>query len=359
MENSPDENKPQLIPRLRNPDNLESPFSYLDGILTPTELFYVRSHFPVPELTREDYELRIDGAIENTVRMSYNQIRSVSATRFTATLECAGNGRAFLQPVPSGVPWERGAVSTAEWEGILLSDLLKKAKVDPKACEAVFIGADSGEVKTEAKPPCAIHYARSIPMERALKTLLAYRMNGEDLSLAHGFPLRAIVPGYYAMASVKWLTHIEIVTKPFTGYWQTIDYAYWTRDPLSGEPMRMPLGEMKLKSLIARPSPKEKVKVGETCRVFGAAWSGESAVVQVDFSDDGGKSWKLTKLLSHTNPHAWRLWQYDWTPKEAGTVQLMSRARNQKGEVQPEKHNPDMGSYAIHHIVPIEVQIVL
>jgi DMSO/TMAO reductase YedYZ molybdopterin-dependent catalytic subunit len=145
-----------------------------------------------------------------------------------ATLECAGNGRVFLIPQVSGAQWELGAVGTARWTGVPLRDLLERAGLEAEACEVILEGADRGTPKEEPIPPGPVSYARSLPLVKALapEVLIAYRMNGDDLPLDHGYPVRAVVPGHYGMASVKWLTHIQAVRMPFQGYWQTADYGY-------------------------------------------------------------------------------------------------------------------------------------
>src|SRR6201987_1612089 len=242
-----------LTIRQKEPKNLESPFDQLDSYLTPTELFYIRSHFPIPALERASYQLRITGAVRCPFTLSYDGLCSMPSETRVATLECAGNSRVFLVPQVRGAQWELGAVSNAEWTGVPLRALLERAGLEEDACEIVLEGADRGTPKEGTLPPDPISYVWSLPRAKAIQpeVLIAYQMNGRDLSPDHGFPLRAIVPGYYGMASVKWLTRIQAVREPFHGYWQTSDYAYW--DSMDGKPVRRALGEMKLKSQIARP----------------------------------------------------------------------------------------------------------
>jgi DMSO/TMAO reductase YedYZ molybdopterin-dependent catalytic subunit len=224
-----------------------------DSYLTPNELFYIRSHFPIPNLDRACYQLRIDGAVRRPLALSYEELRSMRSETRVATLECAGNSRVFLVPQVQGAQWELGAVSNAEWTSVPLRALLERAEVRENACEIVFEGADRGTPKEEPIPPTPISYVWSLPRAKALRpeVLIAYQMNGRDLPRDHGFPVRAIVPGHYGMASVKWLTGIRAVHEPFHGYWQTSDYAYWAA--MDGKPVRRALGEMQLKSEIARP----------------------------------------------------------------------------------------------------------
>ena len=242
-----------LIVRQREPKNLETPFDRLDSYLTPTELFYIRSHFPAPRLDRASYQLRIDGAVRHPLALSYQQLRNMPSETWIATLECAGNSRVFLVPQVDGAQWALGAAGNAEWTGVPLRHLLEQAGLVDEACEIVLEGADCGIPKDEPRPPDPIAYVWSLPRAKAIQpeVLIAYAMNGQDLPPDHGFPVRAIVPGHYGMASVKWLTRIQPVCEPFHGYWQTSDYAYW--DSMDGKPVRRALGEMKIKSEIARP----------------------------------------------------------------------------------------------------------
>jgi DMSO/TMAO reductase YedYZ molybdopterin-dependent catalytic subunit len=214
-----------LIIRQKEPKNLEAPFDRIDSYLTPTELFYIRSHFPTPTLDRASYQLRIDGAVRRPFTLSYDELRSMPSETRIATLECAGNSRVFLVPQVQGAQWELGAVSNAEWTGVPLRALLERAHLAEDACEIVLEGADRGTPKEEPVPPEPISYAWSLPRAKAIcpDVLIAHQMNGRDLPRDHGFPARAIVPGHYGMASVKWLTHIQAVREPFHGYWLTSD----------------------------------------------------------------------------------------------------------------------------------------
>src|SRR5260221_13288629 len=280
-----------LTIRQKEPKNLEAPFDRIDSYLTPTELFYIRSHFPIPALDRASYQLRIDGAVRSPLTLSYDESRSMPSETRVATLECAGNSRVFLVPQVQGAQWELGAVSNAEWTGVPLRALLERAGMEEDACEIVLEGADRGTPTEEPVPPGPISYAWSLPRDKAIQqeVLIAYQMNGRDLPLDHGYPVRAVVAGYYGMASIKWLTHIHAVREPFRGYWQTSDYGYW--DYLDGKPVRRALGEMKLKSEITRPRVYETLAPNQVCTVFGAAWAGETDVTRISVRTDGGQTW--------------------------------------------------------------------
>src|SRR6266850_2955535 len=345
-----------LIIRQKEPDNLETPFDQLDSFLTPTELFYIRSYFPAPRLDLGSYRLRIDGAVRNPLSLSYSELREMPSETQVAILECAGNGRVFLVPHAAGAQWELGAVGNAEWTGVPLGALLERAGLEEDACEIVLEGADQGTPSEEPVPPRPISYARSLPRDKAIQreVLIAYQMNGRDLPLDHGYPVRAVVPGHYGMASVKWLTRIHAVREPFRGYWQTSDYGYW--DYLDGKPVRRALGEMKLKSEITRPGVYETLVPNQRYMIFGVAWAGETEVTEIAVSTDGGQTWAEAEFLDPAQRHAWRRWKFDWlTPEQPGQYTLLARARDANGGVQPDKHDQNYGSYVINHPLPIEV----
>jgi len=345
-----------LIIRQREPKNLETSFDRIDSYLTPTELFYIRSHFPTPNLNPDFYQLRIDGAVRRPFALSYDDLRSMRSETRVATLECAGNSRVFLVPQVQGAQWELGAVGNAEWTGVPLRALLDRADLAEDACEIILEGADRGMPKEEPLPPAPISYAWSLPRAKATKpeVLIAYEMNGRALSQDHGFPVRAIVPGHYGMASVKWLKRIQAVCEPFHGYWQTSDYAYWAW--LDGKPVRRALGEMKLKSEIARPRVYETLGPNRIYTIAGTTWAGETDVTEVAVSTDGGQTWTEAEFLDPMRRHAWRRWEFDWlTPKKPGRYTLLARAKDAGGALQPDEHDQNYGTYVINHPLPIEV----
>ena len=344
-----------LIIRQREPVNLEYPFDRLDEFITSNDLFYIRSHFKAPVLDREGYRLTLGGAVNHPLIISYQELLAMPPVTRPATLECAGNGRIFLVPQVRGAQWQLGAVSTAEWTGVPLSALLERTGVDPAACEILFEAADKGTPAEEPIPPGDTPYARSLAISKVKDVLIAYRMNGEEIPVDHGFPLRAIVPGHYGMASVKWLTGIRILTEPFKGYWQTTDYAYWEYDK-NKNPMRLALGPMPLKSAIARPRTREVLQAGETYRVFGAAWGSDTQVEKIELSTDDGETWQPACFLDEPQPFVWRRWSFDWhVPARKGTHILKSRATDAQGGTQPDHHDKRFGSYHISHTFGIEV----
>jgi DMSO/TMAO reductase YedYZ molybdopterin-dependent catalytic subunit len=345
------------IVRGEEPLNLEMPFSSLDQFITPTRSFFVRTHFPIPSIDRDAWWLRVEGDVENPFAINYEQLLELESATIPVTLECAGNNRSFLEPKVKGVQWGLGAVGTAEWTGVPLSILLDRAVVKPEAREVILEGADGGVLEEPKRPPGKVQFARSIPLAKArTDVLLAYQMNGNDLPPQHGFPLRAIVPRWYAMASIKWLQRVIVTDKSFTGYYQTMDYAYWAR---RGDlPELAPLTEMQIKAEIARPAEGEIVPANSKVRVHGAAWTSDGEITKVELSTDGGASWKEASLIDQAIPNAWRLWEFEWrTPSKPGKQTLVARAIDSRGRTQPVERDPDRGTYMINHLLSIEVEV--
>ena len=335
---------------------LETPRDNLSDYITPSKLFYVRNHFPIPKIDKQKWRLRVEGEVENPFEINFDELSKLQSRKIPATLECAGNGRGFLEPKVKGVQWNIGGISNAEWTGAPLSTLLKRAGVKSSAREIIFEGADHGKLEDPKAPRGEIHFARSIPLEKASDVLLAYKMNDVEIPAEHGFPVRAIVPGWYAVASVKWLQRIIVTDKPFNGYYQTLDYAIWQRD---GDQARLtPISEIQTKATITSPAAGATVPTNANVRVRGAAWTGRGAITKVELSADGGSTWNEVKLLGEAKPNAWRLWEFDWkTPPQSGQAKLMARATDSRGETQPLERDPDRGTYMINHLLPIDVEV--
>jgi DMSO/TMAO reductase YedYZ molybdopterin-dependent catalytic subunit len=347
---------PNRIVRVHAPQNLEMDFAALSGFVTPTESFYVRNHFAAPKIDLGAWRLKIEGAVARSLSLGLDDIQKLGTQTRSLTMECAGNGRVFLTPPARGVNWQLGAVGNAEWTGIPVKALLELAGVKKKAVEVVFESADSGVVADPASPG-AIPFARSLALEKANQpeVMLAWGMNGKDLLPEHGAPLRAVVGGWYGMASVKWLSRIIVADKPFNGFWQTLDYTWFER--AHGLASLTPVTTMPVKSQIARPSLGTVVPVGKSMVISGAAWAGEADVTKVEISTDGGKNWAEAKLVGERTPFCWRLWEYDWKPGMPGKAVLMSRATDSKGRTQPMERNPDYRTYMISHVLPVEVNV--
>jgi DMSO/TMAO reductase YedYZ molybdopterin-dependent catalytic subunit len=255
------------------------------------------------------------------------------------------------------VQWGLGAVGNASWTGVPLAALLERARAKPGAIEVILDGSDEGEADKTPTPAGKISFCRSLPLSKAREdVLLAYEMNGEKLPVSHGFPLRAIVPGWYAMASVKWLRRIIVTDKPFNGFYQSLDYTFWDRSgPL---PTLAPLTELQTKAQIARPENGETVPANSDYRVHGAAWTGTGAITRVEVSADSGQTWSDARLLGEPVKNAWRLWEYQWrTPAAKGRHIMMARATDSSGGGQPLVRGGDRGTYMINHLLPTEVEV--
>jgi DMSO/TMAO reductase YedYZ molybdopterin-dependent catalytic subunit len=345
------------IIRSEEPLNLEMAFETVESFITPTKSFYVRTHFPIPKIDRDAWWLHVEGEVEKPFAINYEELVELESVTIPVTLECAGNNRNFLEPKVKGVQWGLGAVGTAEWTGVPLSVLLDRAIVGSNAREVILEGADHGMLDDPKSPPGELTFSRSVPIEKAkCDVLLAYRMNGKDLPPEHGFPVRAIVPGWYAMASIKWLQRIIVSSEQFAGYYQTLDYAYWKRQGDIAE--LTPLAEMHVKAEIAKPAQGETVPANSSIRVHGAAWTSDGEITKVELSTDGGSSWSEANLLGESKPNAWRLWEFNWkTPSVPGKQTLVARATDSLGQTQPVQRDPDRGTYMITHLLTITVEV--
>ena len=358
---------PGVIVRQWEPRNLEYPLPSLDGPVTPTNQFYVRSHFPVPEADAATWTLTVGGNVRKPQTLSLADLEALGTEEKTVTMECAGNGRIFLVPKPSGLLWETGGVGTAVWRGTPLNAVLRACGVRDIVYEGEadfgrrgrvghvqLRGADHGKL---SKYPAPLHYSRGLSMTKAMDdVLLATHMNGEPLPAHHGYPLRAIVPGWYGAASVKWLDRITVTGEPDRGFFSTFDYATFERTG-AGEQLT-PLTGMVVKSSLARPARGERVPAGEPYVVRGAAWAGENAIEKVEFSSDGGETWAEAALVDDPRPLVWTRWRFDWTPDRKGGHTLMSRATDAAGNTQPAEHDPLNRAYKINFTVPVGVEAV-
>ena len=348
---------PGRVVRMQEPRNLEFPISALKDRFTPTEQFFVRSHFAVPKLDAATWKLKVEGHVEKPLELNYEDILKLKSVTKQITLECAGNGRVFLTPAARGLQWGFGGVSTGNWTGVEIAAVLDKAGVKPGASEVIFVGADQGVIADPATPG-PIPFDRGIPIDKVLKSdcLLAHQLNGEALPPSHGFPLRAVIGGWYGMASVKWLSRIIVTDKPYRGFWQTLDYSYFERRD-GGLAHLVPVASIDPKAVIAKPSAGEVVAAGKAYRVHGAAWAGERKVGKVEFSADGGKTWSETKVQDQPDALAWTFWEHAWTPAASGPAALLVRCTDDRGNRQPATRDPDRRTYKINHCVPVEVLV--
>jgi DMSO/TMAO reductase YedYZ molybdopterin-dependent catalytic subunit len=321
----------RLLSVSTEPWNAETRLPAHIGVITPSAAFYKRNHFPIPHLSPSVWQLAVAGAVTSPFALTYDELLALPRRTLLVTLECAGNARMQLQPPAEGEPWGYGAVSTAEWTGVPLHLLLERAHITPAARELVFEGADAG---LAAAAGATIAYTRSLPLAQAIHpdTLLAYAMNGEPLPAAHGFPLRLIVPGWYGMAAVKWLTRIEAVPEPFQGFFQVRRYIL--PHPERGEADPIPLTTMGVRAVITDPAPDAALAQGQYM-LRGLAWSGAAPIASVEVSTDAGVTWHLAELSSEQTRYAWRRWEYSWEATTPGPATLQCRAFDKGGNAQP------------------------
>lgn len=313
--------------------NKGMPLEALRYDITPTGMHYLLVHFDIPYVSDPNgWTLEIGGLVQNPVTLSLADVMSRPAVTMPVTMECAGNGRALLNPRPISQPWAVEAIGTAEWTGTPLRGVLEDAGVKPGTVEFVFTGADSGvqgEVLQE--------YQRSLTIDEAMReeVLLAYEMNGRPLEPQHGFPLRLLVPGWYGMTSVKWLTRIDAIDTPFEGYQMMDSYRYADSKDAPGDPVTT----QQVRALMVPPGIPDFLTRGRLLKagpvtLTGRAWAGRRAVTRVEVSTDGGESWADAALAEPVGRFAWRAWSFDWNATP-GRHTLLARATDDAGATQP------------------------
>ena len=322
-----------LVVHRTHPLNCETSIpALIGGVVMPNARFYVRNHFETPRLDPVSWRLEVKGLVERPLRLSLRDLHNKRSETLVATLECAGNGRSAFDPPADGEQWQLGAVSTAEWTGVPLAEILDRAGLTTEALEIVFRGADQGNVGEAADP---IRFERSLPVTDAghSGSLLAYAMNGEPLPLEHGYPLRLIVPGWYAVASVKWLTEIEAIGSPFTGFFQAKRYVYEIQR--NGTVAREPVRLQQVRSVITQPSAGQEVTAGDLL-IRGVAWSGAAPIGKVEVSIGSGP-WQNARLIGQQHRHSWRWWELLTRIDSPGETTLRARATDLGGRTQPER----------------------
>jgi DMSO/TMAO reductase YedYZ molybdopterin-dependent catalytic subunit len=306
----------------------------------PNDQFFVRSNGPIPMIEAEQWRLDVYGLVDWPHSLSLADLDQFTDRSQEAFLECAGNSRTRFDPIPTGTPWRNDAVGNAVWEGVALADVLSKAGVLDGAVDVVTQGADFPEMR------------RGLPLSAALdpEVLIVTRMNGEPLPIAHGGPVRLLVPGWAGIASTKWLIGIEVIDRPFDGFWNTDNYVFWDE---FGTPLR-PVAEMPPKSIIVTPSDGDTLPAG-TIPVAGWAWSGYGAVHLVEVSFDGGRSWRDATLHSGER-RGWRRWEAIWeaTP---GSHRIMARATDERRLRQPATAPWNAKGYQMNAIHAVSVQV--
>ena len=310
------------------------PLEALRYDVTPPGLHYVLTHYDIPAVEPAAWRLEVTGAVRTPLRLELADLQARAAVTSRVLLECAGNGRARFEPRPVSQPWLLEAVGTAQWTGTPLAPLLEEAGLSPAAVEVAFTGADHGVERGEEQD-----YARGLPLAEALRpdTLLVWAMNGAPLPPQHGAPLRLVVPGWYGMQQVKWLTRVEVLEEPFTGFQNATAYRIKVDRDEDGEPVTRILP----RALLQPPGwpdvmTRERfVRAGDVV-LTGRAWSGRGPVTRVEVSTDGGGTWGEAALApaDPAHPYAWRAWSCPWTA-EPGRWELVVRATDETGDAQP------------------------
>lgn len=331
------------------------PLEALRYDLTPIGLHYLLTHYDIPAVDPDRYVLEVDGAVREPLRLTLEDLQSRRQRTETVTLECAGNGRARIWPRPVSQPWLYEAVGTAAWSGVSVADLLDDAGVSDGAVEVVFTGIDRG-----VEGGVAQAYQRSLTLEEARRpeVILAHHMNGSPLLPQHGAPLRLVVPGWYGMASVKWLARLTVVIEPFAGFQQARAYRIRQTEEEEGRPVT----RIQPRSLIQPPGVPEfltRARLVEAGPVdlTGRAWSGYGPISQVDVSTDGGRTWADADCDEPTGRYGWCAWRWTWVA-EPGKHMLCSRATDATGRSQPLQADWNVGGYEINAVQQVPVQVV-
>lgn len=338
-----------LVSVSSDPPNAATPFSALRRAVVPNESFYVRCNFPVPTVEASSWTLPVEGSVAVPARYDLADLGAFPFVRSVVTMECAGNGRVLMDPVPAGTPWGLGAVSAAEFGGARLRDLVAAAQPAPDTAELVFTGADRGVVDPEGEIP----YAFSLPLAEVDSTdpILAWEMNGDPLPEEHGFPLRLVVPGGYGMQSVKWLSGITALQRPFLGHFVRKYRFFGDAD----EPEGTPVSRMKVRSLVLDPAEGAMLPLSDMT-ISGIAWSGVAPIAGVEV--DVGDGWMgATVEPSSQHPHAPVPWSVPWTPEQPGPVAIRARATDASGDRQPLQSRWNANGYANNVVHRVDVVV--
>jgi DMSO/TMAO reductase YedYZ molybdopterin-dependent catalytic subunit len=331
------------------------PLEALAYDLTPPGLHYVLVHFDIPLADEQSWQLTVDGEVNQPLDLDMTMLRAMPRSTVRVTMECAGNGRALLEPRPISQPWLVEAVGTAEWSGTALRHVLAEAGVNPSAVDVVFTGADHGVERGVEQD-----YQRALPIERATaedaEVLLAYEMNGLPLPPQHGYPLRLVVPGWYGMAHVKWLRAISVIPGRFDGFQNSVAYRLRQQPDDLGEPVE----KIAPRALLIPPGfpdfmSRTRVVAPGPVLLQGRAWSGRAPITGVELIVDDGQI-RLPADLEppHEHPWAWRRWETTWTATPGRHI-LSARATDADGNRQPVEQGWNRGGFANNMVQRVPV----
>ena len=334
--------------------NRGTPLEALRYPITPTGLYYLLIHYDIPEVNAEKWRLKIAGRVAKPLELTLEEIKKRPRRSIPVTMECAGNGRALFAPRRISQPWLLEAIGTAEWTGTPLRSILQDARVSADAAEIVFTGLDQGVEGDQIQ-----FYQRSLTVDEATRdeVLLVYEMNGEPLPPQHGYPLRLLMPGWYGMASVKWLDRIEAVAEPFQGYQMARAYRYAQTADGPGEAVNL----IRARALMIPPgipdfmSRNRLVDAGPVT-LAGKAWAGRVGVSRVEVSVNGGSTWSEAQLGESQSPYAWKSWTFVWNATPGAYV-LYVRASDADGNVQPVDQQWNFGGYGNNGVQRVNVLV--
>ena len=350
-----------ILQRVR-PPLLETPFAVFDaGVFTPNDRFYVRWHWAVipTEVNAATFRLAVRGHVERSLSLSLTDILALPQVEIAAVNQCSGNSRGFFQPRVAGGEWGNGAMGNARWTGVRLKDVLDRAGVKAGAAQVRFNGMDEPVV---AQAP---DFMKSLAVDHARdgEVMIAYAMNGQPLPLLNGFPLRLVVPGWYATYWVKMLSDIEVLDQPDTNFWMKTAYTIPDTPHADMKPGQtgiamVPINRMVPRSFITNLKPGAAIPAGKPSLVRGAAFGGDSGVKRVDFSGDEGKSWQPSRLGTDQGKYSFRLWQTKFTAPAKGDYRLMVRCTNAEGVAQPDQPNWNPAGFMRNVVETVSVTAV-
>ncbi len=353
--------KTDLILLTSRPPQLETPLQYFKELVTPNDALFVRWHLAnIPtSIDVNQWRLKVGGNTEKELQLSLNDLKSrYEKVTFTAVIQCAGNGRSFFEPRVAGGQWKNGSMGNVTWTGVRLKDILNHAGIKAGSVDVSFNGLDTGTL------PTVPDFIKSLPVDKAQEEdiIVAYGMNGQPLTMLNGFPVRLIVPGWYATYWVKSLSDITVLNKPFDEFW--MKSAYRIPDtacgcvPPGAEPQKtIPIHRMTTRSLIVTPGEGMGLKANKPVDIMGIAFSGGYSIKEVIVSTDGGRNWGQAKLGKDLGKYSWIQWTYPWKPKKPGAYTLMAKATNSIGESQPFEGLWNPSGYLWNKVEPLAVVV--
>ncbi|MDE2229861.1 MAG: molybdopterin-dependent oxidoreductase [Alphaproteobacteria bacterium] len=335
--------KGAMVLQRTRPPLLETPFEVYDtGVFTPNDRFFVRWHWAVipTSVDVDSFRLNVHGHVNKPLSLTLKDVLALPQFEIAAVNQCSGNSRGFFAPRVAGGEWGNGAMGNARWTGVRLKDVLDRAGVKAGAVQVRFNGLDKPVVKDGPD------FIKSLAVDHARdgEVMIAYAMNGQQLPLLNGFPLRVIVPGWYATYWVKMLNDIEVLDSPDTNFWMKTAYTipdtpHADMKPGQAGVKMVPINRMNPRSFITNVKSGETIPAGKPAVVRGIAFGGDTGVKRVDLSADGGKTWHTTHLGRDEGRYGFRRWETRFTPAAKGPATLMVRCTNSSGEAQPTQAN--------------------